>query len=335
MKAFVNAHVNASTDAGREVAARYGVHAYPTLVIVDGKGAEIDRIVGYRPPETFIPEIERILRGEGTLPALRKAADESPEDLACVVAYAEKLIDSDPAAAATRLRSIAQSVVSEDAELEARKWLVLGKAVAANRREATARETALDLFLKVARDFAGTKSAAEAVRRGARIADRLEPERAQQYFDEVRKAARTDKERALVEGLTYGLHMRLAARALKAQGDAAASDGDAQAMNQAAWTFYEHRTDMPFRRYLAAALDWARQAVEISERDAAILDTYACLLSVTGKLDEAIAIEEEALGKVESDRMKAEFEKNLGDWKQRRDDLAARRAAPAAPAVPR
>ena len=331
MQAFVNVHVNASNESGRAVAARYGVHAYPTLVIVDAEGGEIDRIVGYRPPETFIPEIQRILRGEGTLPALRKQAEESPEDVACVVAYAEKLIDSDAAEATKRLYAIAEKVVSEDAEVEARKWLVLGMAVGANRAETNSRDTSLALFTKVATEFAGTKAASDAVRRGAGLAYRLEPDQAQAFFDTVRKAAKTDKDRALIDGMTYTLHMQLAAKALKAQGDSADAEGDAQALNQVAWTFYEHRTDMPFRRYLSAALAWARKAADLSKRDPATLDTYACLLSVMGKLDEAIAIEEEALAKVEEGAMKADFEKNVADWKKLRDEMKARHAAPATP----
>jgi hypothetical protein len=331
MQAFVNAHVNAGKPEGREVATRYGVNAYPTLVIVDAEGGEIDRIVGYRPPATFIPEIQRILRGEGTLPALRKQAEASPEDLACVVAYAEKLIASDAAGAAKKLRSISETLVSEDAEIEARKWLVLGMAVQANRRAPGSSASALDLFTKVATDFAGTDAAATAVRRGANLAYRQDSERAQQFFATVRKAAKTDKERALIEGMTYQLYMQLAAKALKAQGDAAAEEGDAQALNQVAWSFYEHRGDRAFRRYFSIALGWAAKAVELSERDAAILDTYACLLSTMGKLDEAIAIEEEALGKVENAAMKAEFEKNLAGWKKLRADLRARNAIPATP----
>jgi len=331
MQAFVNVHVNGAKEGGREVAARYGVHAYPTLVIVDAQGGEIDRIVGYRPPDKFIPEIQRILRGEGTLPALREKAEAAPDDLACVVAYAEKLIDSDAAGAAKRLHAVAETLVSDDAELEAHKWLVLGQAVQADRSASASGESALDLFMKVATEFAGTKAASDAVRRGASLAYRFEGDRAQRFFDTVRKAAKTDRDRALVDGMTYTLHMQLAAKALKAQGEAAAADGDAQALNQVAWTFYEHRTDMPFRRYLTAALEWARKAADLSKRDAATLDTHACLLSALGRLDDAIAIEEEALAKVEEGPMKADFAKNLAEWKQLRDERAARRAVPATP----
>jgi hypothetical protein len=335
MKAFVNARVNAGTEDGRKVAARYHVHGYPTLVVVDASGSEIDRIVGYRPPETFLPEVQRILRGEGTLPALRKKADEAPEDVAKVVAYAEKLIDSDPQAAAGRLQAIAESVVSEDREVEAHKWLVLARAVEACRGQAPAGASALDLYTKVARDFGGTDAWAEALRRGAWLANRLPPDRAQHWFDTVRQAATSAKERALIEGLSYDLYMQLAARALKAKGDAAAAAGDAQQMNAVAWTVYEHRTDMPFRRYLRVALAWAQKAAEISKRDPAILDTWACLLSTMRRYDEAIQIETEAFGKATSSSMKLEFAKNLSEWTTQRDALAARHAVPAVPLVPR
>lgn len=335
MQAFVNVHVNAGKDGGREVAAKYGVRAFPTLVIVDATGSEIDRIVGYRPPATFIPEIERILRGEGTLAALRKQADAAPDDLACVVAFAEKLIVSDPAQASKRMHAIAKTVVCDDAELESRKWLVLGMAVEANRAEKLSRESALSAYMKVATEFSGTKAAADAVRRGARLANQLDPERAQEFFNTVRKAAKTDKDRALVDGMTYELHLRLAAKALRSQGEAAAAEGDAQAMNRVAWSFYEHKQDRAFRPHLRAAAEWAKKAVEISERDPAILDTYACLLFETGKIDAAITIEEEAHGKVEAASMKAEFAKKLAGWKKTRDDMKSRGAVPMVPMAPR
>src|SRR5437870_11168040 len=103
MKAFVNVHVNAGEGDGKDVSKRYHVRGLPTLVVLDAKGDEVDRIVGYRKPDAFVGEIDRIQRGEGTLPALKKKAAESPEDFGAAVAYAEKLVDSDPAAASKSL----------------------------------------------------------------------------------------------------------------------------------------------------------------------------------------------------------------------------------------
>src|SRR5262245_12640898 len=96
MKAFVNVKIDAEKGEGPDLAKRYGAHAFPTLVIVDAEGEEIDRIVGYRPPEPFLKEIARIQSGEGTLAALKKAYAAKPDDVDAGVVLAAKLAASKP-----------------------------------------------------------------------------------------------------------------------------------------------------------------------------------------------------------------------------------------------
>jgi thioredoxin-related protein len=55
---------------GEQLAARYGVDSYPTIVFVNGNGEESDRIPGYLPPGDFIAESQRIL-GNGAAAASR------------------------------------------------------------------------------------------------------------------------------------------------------------------------------------------------------------------------------------------------------------------------
>lgn len=51
--------VNAeSSPANRELTRKYRIDGFPTVVFVDAKGNEVYRIVGYRPPEDFIRELE-------------------------------------------------------------------------------------------------------------------------------------------------------------------------------------------------------------------------------------------------------------------------------------
>ncbi len=45
----------------------YGVVAYPTMILVKASGTELDRIVGFRSPEKFIPELFDILQNRNTL----------------------------------------------------------------------------------------------------------------------------------------------------------------------------------------------------------------------------------------------------------------------------
>ena len=54
---FVSVKINADED--RATATRYGITGFPTILFVDSMGNEIHRIVGYRPPQAFLAEMNR------------------------------------------------------------------------------------------------------------------------------------------------------------------------------------------------------------------------------------------------------------------------------------
>ena len=54
--------VNAE-KGGKALAARFKIDGYPTVVFTDGAGVEVDRLVGYFPPDKFISEVRRIRAG--------------------------------------------------------------------------------------------------------------------------------------------------------------------------------------------------------------------------------------------------------------------------------
>jgi thioredoxin-related protein len=59
---FVFMRVLADKDPeGAELQSRYRVEGIPTLLILDSKGREIDRIIGARPVDALIEELELIL----------------------------------------------------------------------------------------------------------------------------------------------------------------------------------------------------------------------------------------------------------------------------------
>jgi len=53
-------------DAEKEstLAEKYDVKAYPTVLILKADGTIVDRLVGYRPPETFISDFNAALAGK-------------------------------------------------------------------------------------------------------------------------------------------------------------------------------------------------------------------------------------------------------------------------------
>jgi hypothetical protein len=46
---------------GKQLAARYKISAYPTLLLVKSDGAEVDRIVGFREPAGFVADFKKLL----------------------------------------------------------------------------------------------------------------------------------------------------------------------------------------------------------------------------------------------------------------------------------
>lgn len=57
---FVSVKINA--DVERPVAMKYKVTAFPTILFIDPTGNEIHRVVGYRPPQGFLSEMNTALQ---------------------------------------------------------------------------------------------------------------------------------------------------------------------------------------------------------------------------------------------------------------------------------
>jgi len=306
MKAFVCVMIDAEKGEGVEIAKRYGAHSYPTLVIVDSSGDEIDRISGYRPPAAFLADIARIQKGEGTLASLKKAYESAPDDVAAGVAFAGKLAASKPeesSALFDKLSEKAKDPPTKATLLLERAALKLESARTKDDVESIAADAET-----IVKDYAETPAAAHVASRLGRAVAFLGGKRALAFLDAARDVAKDPKELVVVESLTISVHKQSIAAALKRQGDAAGDDP--QALNEAAWTCFEMKMNVK------QAIGWARAAVEKSNREPAILDTLANLLWLSAKTrDEALKLEEEAASKVADAAMKKEFAVNVAKWK--------------------
>jgi tetratricopeptide (TPR) repeat protein len=318
MKAFVNVKVKSGTPLSTALGERYHVRAYPTLLFLDADATEIDRIVGYGGVEGFTTEVERIRRGEGTLKALRAKHEAALDDVAAALAYAEKLGEADPKAAVVLLERTAGALAGKDRETETGAWVALAEAAARSGDL----EKALATYERVLDERADTKAARGAVsgvylffRRGA------DPDQGLVFLAKARKALGVDVAGA-ADDAAVALHRRAAEAALRRQAERA--EGDPQVLNAVAWTAYESRLA------LRDAVGWAREAVEKSKREPAILDTLAHLLFETGEVAEAAKVEKEALAAVEDASMKTEFEEALARFEAVARLRAKRDAAPVA-----
>jgi len=281
---------------GKELAGRFRVRGYPTMVFVDPSGKEVDRIVGYLPPEKFLAELERIRSGD-TFAACLERLEKGGADPDLVRRVARGFLDrAQPEEVVALLREL--PAAGDDPEcvrllFEARSkihWRAYVRAVRAlldgkgDRPEVAEEPGTRRLAELLARTPPGTPPSAElaAALREARRADGAEllatlPEAA----DAPLLFAAADLAVATGNG-------DRAAELYAAWWRAAGEDAAANRLNEAAWNLYLVRTG------LDTALAMARRAHELDD-DPAIADTLARLLYVTGERERALELERAAM----------------------------------------
>ena len=65
--------VDAEAGEGPAIVERYHVVGYPTVLVLDAEGNEVDRIFGFLPAEEFASTLRSYRDGSGTITALRAA----------------------------------------------------------------------------------------------------------------------------------------------------------------------------------------------------------------------------------------------------------------------
>ena len=74
---FAKINGKADTLAAR----KWGISGFPTIVLLDKNGDEIDRIVGYLPPAEFLNTVNMYMKGKETLDDYLKRARMSPDSV--------------------------------------------------------------------------------------------------------------------------------------------------------------------------------------------------------------------------------------------------------------
>ncbi len=109
---FVALKLNAE-NGGAEFAARYGVESYPTLIFFDARGNEVERILGYLPPDKFLRRVQRIRTGDTFLASLR-VLEEDPGNIDAIERSVEGLLKrSDPEGAISRIDAFHRATKGE------------------------------------------------------------------------------------------------------------------------------------------------------------------------------------------------------------------------------
>jgi thioredoxin-related protein len=282
-------------EEGKELAWRYDVDSFPTIVFTDHEGDEIDRIIGYLPPEQFLAQAERIESGDTFVSCLQRLSKDPGDQDAIIRAVMGLLERSDPDGAIVRIKAFHEAASDHDhfvcmqlmfkacAALQSRAY---GRAAKLYRRgwdgdfEIPDTEGVSALHAALGEDFAMLGEREQSARlREAR------------YRDAAELLGMVSLDRVSHEDLWEigdfafrNGHYDVAADAYRRWYQSRAEASDAVALNGAAWQLYL------CRRSLGLAVEMSRAAWALRPI-ANYADTLGRLLYITGERDEAIGLQ--------------------------------------------
>lgn len=105
---FVAVKFDMEKGEGIDIGKKYDVKMFPTFLILDAKGEEINRVVGKAGAEEFIEKVKTALKPDNSMAAL-KAAYEKEKNMRTALPYAKALADNakDPSAVLSEVFDIA------------------------------------------------------------------------------------------------------------------------------------------------------------------------------------------------------------------------------------
>ncbi len=305
LEQMVALRLNAERD-GNELAERFSVDSYPTMVFLDPTGHEMDRIVGYLPPDAFLGRVERIRAGDTFLACLRQL-EQDPSDIEAIKRSVEGLLErSDPEGAISRIEAFHRATAGSELAL-CRKLMFAARGELHDRvyqRAAKLYRSGWERSFDVP-DTAGT------ARLCSLLADGLELLPADVQATLLRRARYDDAADLLdipdlEEGRPENLlevsdfafrsgHYDVAAELYVRWYETAGPESKPEVLNDVAWRLYLAG------RELEVAIDIAQRSF-VSRPDPETADTLARLLYATGSAREAIALEERAAREAEGSR---------------------------------
>ena len=297
LEQLVPIRVNAE-GGGEDLARRYGVDSYPTIVFVSPDGHEVDRILGYLPPEAFIEQTERIRAGDTFMSCLHLLS-EDPADVNALVRSVSGLLErSDPEGAISRIKAY-HTAVDGHSHNDCAHLMFQARSVLQARFYGQAAKQYQRGWSGtfVVPEIEGTRYLSAIVSNG--IVDREPAEQAEmlrraRYDDAKELLGKVDPALTPVAELVdvgdfafHNGHYDLAAAAYRRWFAETGSTADPDTLNTAAWQLYLVGRD------LDNAVEMARAAFE-RDPHADIADTLARLLYVAGEVEEAMDLERRA-----------------------------------------
>ena len=293
-------------EEGAGLADRFEVDSYPTMVFLDPEGNEMDRILGYLPPDKFLSRVERIRTGDTFLACLRQL-EKDPGDVEAIGRSVGGLLErSDPEGAIRRIEAFHLATEGNELAL-CRKLMFTARGELHARvyqRAAKLYRTGWDRSFDVP-DTTGTSHLSALLTAGlANLpdGDQAEALRQARHDDAADLLEIPDLEtpspEILLDVADFAFrngHYDLAAELYVRWYESEQEDAPAEVLNDVAWRLYLSG------RELERAIDIAQRSFD-AESEPETADTLARLLYVTGAVTEAVALEERAAREAEGSR---------------------------------
>ena len=293
---FVPVKINGRKDfVGPAIATFYKVPGYPTFIVLDAAGAEVDRKVAFLKSDELLAWTGSVQKGENTFSAAEAAYKKNVDDPAVAAAYAAKLNEKGEAGALPIYEKLAANDPENKAGYLEDSLSAMADAARMNKDNAAV-ETHLLRLIQVGRKPDSLSAGYHGM---ARI-----------RFRAWKKAAGADKKKLADECVMFQ-------RTLTEKLPESSADYS-DALNDLAYYVIETGGDAK----LATA---AAEKAVAHERDPFYLDTLAEMRFRAGKLDEALALQREAVAMMPQDESLAEDLKKFETEK-------ANRAKPGKPA---
>jgi len=158
LNSIVPVKYDAEKDEGEVLAKKFKVRAYPTLVLLDPSGNEVDRFVGYLDPEDFLQTIEGYEKGIGTVGFYEEELKKNPNDVETMYELGMKHAD---AVRSEDAKILLEKVIEldPDTDKKAEIWSRLGYVMYSDDRY----EEAVGYYTMLIKQFPDTKDQDEAL----------------------------------------------------------------------------------------------------------------------------------------------------------------------------
>ena len=134
--------LNAETDPdGIELQRRMNIYSFPTTMLLDSNGEEIDRIPGYLTAEMFVKAVDQVLNDKDSIPSLKKQEAENGNDVDILYRLGRRYYEKDSyEQAKVRFERIILKDPQNKSKRTDEAYLVYGEILTKSRRSAEAKK---------------------------------------------------------------------------------------------------------------------------------------------------------------------------------------------------